>query len=140
MWKEELNINVGIENQEWKVFLNTISNMNYEIARSGWIGDFIDPMVFLSRWTTDNANNNTHWSDPKYDKLIHQAAQTGDAKVRFDLLRQGEELFLNKPPVILIYWHTRGYLMQPSVKNWNPLALDNHNYKFIDLEAARVNR
>jgi oligopeptide transport system substrate-binding protein len=134
MWKEELHINVGIENQEWKVFLDTMSNMNYDIACSTWIGDFMDPVTFLDMWTTGNRNNATHWGDPKYNKLIHHAARTGDSKVRLDLLHQAEGLFLSKPPVVLVYWYTRGYLLQPSVKNWNPLALDNHNYKFIDLE------
>jgi len=133
-----LNINVGIENQEWKVLLDTKSSMNYEIARSAWIGGSTEPVTFLGMWTTGNRNNNTHWGDPKYDELLHQAARTGDAKVRLDLLHQAEKLFLSKPPVVLIYWYTRGYLMQPSVKNWNPLALDNHNYKFIDLEPTEI--
>jgi len=134
MWKEELHINVGIENQEWKVLLDTVKNMNYDIARSGQIGDFVDPVAFLDIWTTGNRNNNTHWGDPKYDELIYQAARTQGVKMRLNLLHRAEELFLSKPPVVLLYWHTRGYLMQPSVKNWNPLVLDNHNYKFIDLE------
>ena len=138
MWKEELHINVGIKNQEWKVSIDTQNNMNYDIARSGRIGDFMDAVTFLDIWTTGNGNNKTHWGDPKYDELIHQAARTGDAKVRFDLLHQAEELFLSKPPVVLVYWYTRGYLMQPSVKNWNPLALGNHNYKFIDLEPTKT--
>ena len=38
--------------------------------------------------------------------------------------------------MVLVYWATQGYLMQPSVKNWNPLALDNHNY--IDLEPTEA--
>jgi len=138
MWKEELNINVGIENQEWKVFLDTQNNINYDIARFGWIGLFMDPMTFLDIWTTGNGNNNTHWSDPEYDELIRQAARTGDAKARLDFLHQAEELFLSNPPVVLIYWYTRGYLMQPLVENWNPLAFDNHNYKFIDLELTKT--
>jgi len=138
MWKEELNINVGIKNQEWKVFLDTVNNMNYHIARSGRIGVFMDPVTFLDMWMTGNGSNNTHWGDPKYDELIHQAVRTRNVKARLDLLRQAEELFLNKPPVVLIYWYTRGYLMQPSVKNWNPLALDNHNYKFIDLKSTEA--
>ena len=138
MWKEELHINVGIENQEWKVLLDMQKNINYDIARYGRIGVFMDPVTFLDMWTTGNANNNTHWGDPKYDELIHQAARTGEAKVRLDLLRQAEELFLSQPPVVLIYWYTRGYLMQPLVKNWNPLVFDNHNYKFIDLEPTKM--
>jgi oligopeptide transport system substrate-binding protein len=138
MWKEELHINIGIENQEWNVFLDTVKNMNYDIARSGRVGLFMDPVTFLDTWTTGNGYNNTHWSDPKYDELIYQATQIGEAKVRLDLLHQAEELFLSKPPVVLVCWYTRGYLMQPSVKNWNPLVLDNHNYKFIDLEPTKT--
>jgi oligopeptide transport system substrate-binding protein len=138
MWKEELHINVGIENQEWKVFLDTQNNMNYDIARFDWTGLFMDPVAFLDIWTTGNGNNNTHWGDPKYDALIHHAARSGDTKARLDLLHQAEELFLSNPPVVLIYWFTRSYLMQPSVKNWNPLILDNRNYKFIDLEPTQM--
>ncbi len=33
MWKQELNIDVGIENQEWKVYLESQNSMNYDIAR-----------------------------------------------------------------------------------------------------------
>ncbi len=133
MWKEELNIDVGIENQEWKVYLDSQNNMNYDISRSAWIADFMDPVTFLDMWTTGNGNNNTHWSNPQYDELIAQAARTGDPAKRLDLLRQAEEVFLSEPPVVLIYWYTRCCLMDPSVQNWNPLVLDNHNYKFIDL-------
>jgi oligopeptide transport system substrate-binding protein len=138
MWKEKLHINVGIENQERKVLIDTQNNMNYHIACSGWIGEFMDPVTFLDMWTTDNGNNDTHWSDPKYDELIHQAARTGDTKVRLNLLHQAEELFLSKLPVVLVYWYMRGYLMQHSIKNWNSLALDNHNYKFIDLKLTKT--
>jgi len=47
MWKKELNINVGIQTQGWRVLLDTQNNMNYEIARHGWIGLFMDPVTFL---------------------------------------------------------------------------------------------
>jgi hypothetical protein len=42
---------------------------------------------------------------------------------------------LSEPAVVCIYWYTRVYLLDPSVKNWNPLALDVHNFKYIDLES-----
>jgi oligopeptide transport system substrate-binding protein len=137
MWKEELNIDVGLENQEWKVYLDTQNNKNYDLSRSAWIGDFMDPVTFLSMWTTGNGNNNTNWGSPKFDALIEQAARTGDPTVRFKVLRDAEDLFLNELPVVLIYWYTDTYLIRPSVQNWNPLVLDNHNYKYIDLKAER---
>jgi oligopeptide transport system substrate-binding protein len=134
MWKQELNIDVGIENQEWKVYLDSQHSLNYDISRSGWIGDFMDPVTFLSMWRTGDGNNDTGWSSPEYDKLLDQAAQTADPKQRFSVLHQAEKLWLSEPSGVLLYWYTLVYLLDPSVKNWNPLALDDHNYKFIDLE------
>ena len=134
MWKEELGIDVTLENQEWKVYLDTQNSMNYDLSRSAWIGDFMDPVTFLSMWTTGNGNNNTHWSSPKYDALIEQAARTGGPKARFEVLHQAEEIFLSELPVVLVYWYTNAYLLQPSVQNWYPLVLGNHNYKYIDLK------
>jgi oligopeptide transport system substrate-binding protein len=137
MWKEELNIDVGLENQEWKVYLDTQNNKNYDISRSAWIGDFMDPVTFLSMWTTGNGNNNTNWGNPKYDAFIEQAARTGDPKARLEILHQAEDLFLSEAPIVLVYWYTNAYLLQPSVQNWNSLVLGNHNYKYIDLKAEQ---
>jgi oligopeptide transport system substrate-binding protein len=134
MWKEELGIDVTLENQEWKVYLDTQNSMNYDLSRSAWIGDFMDPVTFLSMWTTDNGNNNTHWSNPEYDALIEKAARTGDPQARFEILHQAEDMFLSELPVLPIYWYTNAYLIQPSVQNWYPLVLGNHNYKYIDLK------
>jgi oligopeptide transport system substrate-binding protein len=134
MWKQELNIDAGIENQEWKVYLDSQNSLNYDVSRSGWIGDFMDPVTFLSIWRTGDGNNNTGWSNPEYDQLLDQAAQTGDPQKRFSILHEAERLWLSEPSGILIYWYTLVYNLDPSVKNWNPLALDDHNYKFIDLE------
>jgi oligopeptide transport system substrate-binding protein len=66
--------------------------------------------------------------------LIDQAAHTGDPQKRVDIFHDAERLFLSEPAVVCIYWYTRVYLLDPSVKNWNPLALDIHNFKYIDLE------
>jgi oligopeptide transport system substrate-binding protein len=133
MWKQELNIDVGIENQEWKVYLQSQNTMNYDIARYGWIGDYMDPVTFLTIWTTGNGNNDTGWSNPAYDQLLDQSAHTGDPQKRYQILHDAERLFLSEPPDVLIYWYTRCYLLDPSVKNWYPLAIDEHNYKYIDL-------
>ena len=137
MWKEELNIDIGLENQEWKVYLDTQNNKKYDLSRSGWVGDFIDPVTFLSMWTTGNGNNNTNWGNPKYDAFIEQAARTGDPKARLEILHQAEDLFLSEAPVVVVYWYTNAYLLHPSVQNWNPLVLGNHNYKYIDLKSEQ---
>ncbi|HEX3444670.1 MAG TPA: peptide ABC transporter substrate-binding protein, partial [Chthoniobacterales bacterium] len=83
MWKQELNIDVGIENQEWRVFMDSMNRLNYDVARYGWFGDFMDPVTFLSMWRAGDGNNCTGWSNLTYDQLLDEAAQTGDPKERF---------------------------------------------------------
>ena len=43
MWKDYLNIDIKLLNQEWKVYLATESAGDYQISRGGWIGDYVDP-------------------------------------------------------------------------------------------------
>jgi oligopeptide transport system substrate-binding protein len=137
MWKTHLGLeNVSINNQEWKVFQQTLKDLKYDVARSGWIGDFIDPTTFLDLMRSDDTNNETGWRNEEYDRLIQEAKNTPDLKLRDEKLHQAEEILLDHMPIIPIYWYARVFLLHPDVKNWNPLLLDNHPYKYIDLEPS----
>ena len=48
MWKTNLGIECDLENQEWAVFQDTRKEGDYEVARGGWITDFLDPMGLLA--------------------------------------------------------------------------------------------
>lgn len=136
MWKEYLGIeNVKIANQEWKVFQVTIQEAKYDIARAGWIGDYTDPNTFLSMWKTNDSNNQTGWSNKKYDALLKESAGLSESKARYAKMKDAETILLEELPVLPIYWYTRVYVLNPDVKNWNPLLLDNHPYKYIDLKS-----
>ena len=39
MWRKQLGIEIGIFNQEWKVYLDSQSSLEYDISRAGWIAD-----------------------------------------------------------------------------------------------------
>ena len=47
--------------------------LQYDIARAGWIGDYLDPNTFLDMWITNGGNNQTGWSNALYDSLIAYA-------------------------------------------------------------------
>ncbi len=131
MWRINLNIPITISNQEWKVYLDAQTNLQYDISRSGWIADFTDPITFLDMYTTGNGNNDTGWSNPKYDRLINRAKQANSPQEHFTALETAENLLLTEVPIVPIYWYTRTYLLDPIVKNWNPKLLDNRPYKYI---------
>jgi len=134
MWKKTLGIEkVKIENQEWKVFQQTLFDMKYDVGRAGWIGDYGDPTTFLGMWQTDDSNNYTGWSNADFDRLLKESSYAKSTKDRYRILGEAEAILLDEVPILPIYWYTRVYLISPDVKNWNPLLLDNHPYKHIDL-------
>jgi oligopeptide transport system substrate-binding protein len=106
MWRRELGVNVQLQRQEWKVYLRSISSLDYDIARSSWVGDYPDPNTFLDMFVTGGGNNRTGWSDPRYDKLIAEAAAELDPPERFCILRQAEEILVCQAmPVCPLYFY-----------------------------------
>lgn len=71
--RRALGIEVTAYNQEWQSFLDSARGLNYEIARAGWIADYVDPNSFLDMFVTNGANNETGWSSELYDRLIQVA-------------------------------------------------------------------
>ncbi len=135
MWKEHLGIDVGIYNQEWKVYLDTRSNLDYDIARAAWIADYVYPTTFLDMFTTGNGNNNTGWSSSQYDQLIRDSRLATSEEDRIRLLREAEGILMNELPIIPIYWYTRNFLKDPRLSGYAPKVLDHHPYKYIRFEA-----
>jgi oligopeptide transport system substrate-binding protein len=100
-WKDALGVEVGLVNQEWKVYLSTTEQLDYWIARGGWIGDYLDPNTYLDLWLSENGNNRTGFADPGYDALINRAARTLDPVERMELLHEAEDWILNREQIIL---------------------------------------
>ncbi len=133
MWKTNLNINVTLTNQDWKVYLDKRDAKDYQVARAGWIGDYLDPNTFLDMYTSSGGNNDTGWSNRRYDELIAQAAQTTDQESRFALFQEAEALLMTELPIIPIYTYVNKSLVSPDVRGWHPNILDIHPYKYISL-------
>jgi len=136
MWKTHLNIDVKLLNQEWKVYLNSVSGRDYEIARAGWIGDYVDPNNFLDMFLCNGGNNRTGWCNEEYDRLILEEAPTAKTHdQRLAIFTAAEKMLLEDMPVIPIYIYTSNNLVNTSVKNFNDNILNQPSFKEIYLEA-----
>ncbi|MBI4404134.1 MAG: peptide ABC transporter substrate-binding protein, partial [Deltaproteobacteria bacterium] len=135
MWKENLGIEVGMYNQEWKVYLDSRRTMNYQIARAGWIADYNDPDNFLNLWVTNGGNNQTGFSNKGYDSLILASAKERNPKKRHAIFQKLEDILLDELPIIPIYIYTRPYLKEPAVQGWYDNVEDTHVLKFISVSA-----
>src|SRR5690606_8145588 len=133
MWAKELGIHASLRNMENTSVLESRRAGDYELLRSVWIADYIDPSSFLDIWRSDSGNNHTGWASDSYDALLDEAARTGDNTARLNLLRRAETLLLEQVPFVPVYHFTHVFLIRPSVRGWHPTLLDHHPYKHVDL-------
>lgn len=133
MWKENLGVSITLARQEWKVYLNSLSSLDYGIARSTWVGDYPDPNTFLDMFVTGGGNNRTGWSDPAYDQLIAAAAREADPAQRFQILNQAENLLLNTQTVVCpLYYYVGIQLYDPAkIGGIEANVLDEHPLRTI---------
>jgi oligopeptide transport system substrate-binding protein len=134
MWKRNLGIDVGLYNQEAKVYVDAMRNGDYAIARFGWVGDYLDPSTFLDIMTSDSGNNQTGWKNEEYDRLIAAAKTTADREKRYEYYQRCEQILAEEAPIAPIYFYTRNNLRLPSVKGWYGNLLDLHPLKGVYLE------
>ncbi len=133
-WTEVLGINVQIENQEWATFLDNRQNQNFQVARSGWQGDYVDPNTFLTDLLySGSGNNDGKYNSPEYDALLAKAALMPGGKARFDVLRQAEELAIGQDMAVMpFYYYTALNWVDTDVwGGWYPTVQDVHPVKSI---------
>ncbi len=138
MWKKHLGIEVTLSNQEWKVYTDSVNTRNFQVARRGWIGDYVDPNTFLELFLTGGGNNNTGFADPVYDDLVSQKAPKASTReARFGYFYQAETRLIETMPVIPIYTYNSRYLLHPSVEGMPGNLLDSLNWKYVKLVPGR---
>ncbi|MFZ3102249.1 MAG: peptide ABC transporter substrate-binding protein [Desulfitobacteriaceae bacterium] len=133
MWSKKLGIKVKLVGQESQVYQNSAQNLQYDVARSGFVGDYVDPMTFLDLFVTKGGNNQTGWSNADYDKAIDTAKKSGDQKVRMQAMHDAEEALMTEMPVMPIYFDVHNYVIKDNIKgvSLSPLG-------FIDFKNATV--
>ncbi len=135
MWKKALGIDVGLFNQEWKVFLNTKRKLDFDIGRAGWFGDYPDPNTFLDMYVTGGGNNYSGWGNAEYDSLIQKAWRAATREERYGYFQRCEEILCDEAPIMPIYTYTRIFLKRPEVKGLVPNVMDLRLYKGLSLDA-----
>ncbi|MFW5438727.1 peptide ABC transporter substrate-binding protein [Paenibacillus apiarius] len=115
MLKENLGVEIKLENQEWKTYIDTFKQKNFQAARMGWEGNYLDPLGVLGHYTSSNSNNFTNWSNKEYDNLIEKSTYELDPNKRVELLQQAEKVLMEDLPIIPILFSADTALVSPKV-------------------------
>ncbi len=118
MWKKNLGVDVKLQNQEWKTYIDSRYTGNFDVIRASWVGDYNEPSTFLSLLTSTNTGNIARFNEPAYDKVIRQAALENTAAARNADYNEAEKILSAKAPIAPIYQYTNGRLIKPWLKGY----------------------
>lgn len=129
MWKQKLGVEVTLVNQEWKTFLETRGNQDYDVARAGWCGDYNEASTFLDLMNSGSGYNDSKFNNAEVDGLLAEAKTSADPQA---LYTQIEQIAAAEVPVINIYHYAGVYMMDSDVGNW-PVNNVEQNWYSKDL-------
>ncbi|ELY4856888.1 oligopeptide ABC transporter substrate-binding protein OppA [Cronobacter sakazakii] len=115
IWKKNLGVNVKLENQEWKTFLDTRHQGNFDVARAGWCADYNEPTSFLNTMLSNSSNNTSHYKSDAFDKVMQETLQVSDEGQRSELYNKAEQQLDKDSVIVPVYYYVNARLVKPWV-------------------------
>jgi oligopeptide transport system substrate-binding protein len=131
LWARDLGItSIHLRGQEWKVYLNSMASVDFDIGVSRWIGDYNDPQTFIDMFTSDSGNNQTNWSNPRYDQMLAQSEAEPDPARRLQIFHDMEKLLVeDEVPIVPISFMVGSTLYRPGrLGGYEPNFVDDHRW------------
>ncbi|ACR68849.1 oligopeptide ABC transporter substrate-binding protein OppA [Edwardsiella ictaluri] len=115
IWKKNLGVDVKLENQEWKTFLDSRHQGNYDVSRAGWCADYNEPSSFLNMMLSTSSNNTPHYKSPAFDRIMANALQAPDKAGRAAVYQQAEQQLDRDSAIVPVYYYVNARLVKPFV-------------------------
>jgi ABC-type oligopeptide transport system substrate-binding subunit len=116
-WMDNLSVTVVLSGTNRNTFYNRLGTNPPQVWRLNWYYDHYDAYDFLYEGIFSVLGGRTmygNWSNPTYDALLSQAAQTADPNTRKALYKQAEAILVETDAIMLpIYYSGNAIAAQP---------------------------
>ncbi len=135
MWRDNLGVEVSIEQAEAATFYDDIDRGRLQIWTIGWIMDYPDPENLLDLlFHSASRKNDTRYSNPAFDALIEQARVEQDVEKRLLLYQEAELLLIEDLPWIPMTFGRDHFVVQPHVIGYEPLPMLIPSLRYVSIE------
>ena len=115
--ERELGLTVEVLDVHWPQFNQGLTRKSFPAYELQWVADFPDPETFLwNLFASGSPDNYSAYSNPEYDALLEQAAETLDVEERAALYADAESVLLADNAVLPLAHDVRYSLMKPWVR------------------------
>jgi oligopeptide transport system substrate-binding protein len=135
-WKDNLGVEVKIQQAEAGTFFSDIDNGSYQMFHIGWIMDYPDPEDLLDiLFYSKSKQNNTRYSNPAIDAKLLQARTEPNTETRLAIYQDVEKTLLKDAVWIPMFFDTTHALVKPYVQGFRftPLIIE----RFRDVTVSR---
>ena len=135
MWRDNLGVEVEIQQAEAATFFQDISDGKYQMFHLGWIMDYPDEDDILNiHFDSESPNNDTGYNNPQVDDLLRRALVEPDPQQRTQLYQQAEQLVLDDVPWIPLFFDREHMLVKPYVKDFVISPIVVPQLRYVSLE------
>lgn len=140
MLKDELNVDIIIEELPWAQHLDKIESGQTPFYRSGWVADYPDPENFLQLFLKSNLPldkdgksylNTPRYASEEYDSIYYQAISVLDEEERFEVYKVLDQKLIDDAVIIPLYYEYYYRLVQPYVKGCDQNPMEYRNFKEV---------
>ncbi len=133
MWERALGVRLELRAKESKTFAEDKANHRFMIARGNWYADYNDPTTFLDCLLTGNGNNDSGFSDPRYDSLLARAAEAPPDRAA--LLQAAERIIDEQEcPILPILHYAQPIAIKPYVHGLSPNPRLRFAFQYVSME------
>ena len=113
MWKQELGVEVEIQQVEWATYLQDLNQHKFQAyAGLGWEADYPDPQDFLDiLFHTESSLNHGMYSNLEADAILEEARTETDVERRVELYQQAEELIVQDGAWLPLWYSGERYVL-----------------------------
>jgi ABC-type transport system substrate-binding protein len=134
-WRDELDIEVKIQQAEAGTFFSDIDQGRYQMFHLGWIMDYPDPEDILDiLFHSTSRQNNTRYENPEIDALLEQARIEADTERRLSVYQDVERRLIEDAVWIPMFYDVTHALVKPYVTNFQFPSLIIERYRDVEVD------
>jgi oligopeptide transport system substrate-binding protein len=133
MWAENLGVHVSIRALEFKVYLSTERERQFQVLFEGWTYAMPDARDMLEQAVTGDPGNDSGASSREYDAAFEATDATADQARRWASFDRMEAINARQVFYAPVYFTNEGRLVHPSVHGWHDNALGIIDWRELSL-------
>ncbi|MDO4697664.1 MAG: ABC transporter substrate-binding protein [Pasteurellaceae bacterium] len=133
MWKKVFDgaVEVTLKQQEWKTYLNTKRERQFDMTFASWGADYNEATTYLTYFLTGGNFNRIGFSNKEYDDLIASSYTAPSDEARQEIYAKAEAILDAQHPFISLYNPVGVFVKKPYLKGYEGKDPQS-NYRYKD--------